>query len=381
MKDTKTASELSFVSQYFGLLEDPRGSQGQLHEFNDILSISILAVICGADDFTEIALWGKANQEWLKELLVLRNGIPSHDTFDRVFVNLDSEAFERCFIGWVKHLCEEVEGVIPIDGKMLRGSHDAPNGKQAIWLVSAWSSANGLVLGQLKVDEKSNEITAIPKLLDLLEVRGSTVTIDAMGCQVEIAEKIIVKEADYILSLKGNQSELHQQVQESFKRIPSQKLSDKSEKYDLGHGRLEFRNCYVTDDLGWLSADVRQRWEEAGLKSLIKLHSIRIQNHRGEEITQSEIRYFITSHEPHADKLLDAVRKHWQVENQLHWMLDVCFKEDHARLRKGNAGENFSALRRLVINLLKKEPSKMSMKNKRKKAGWDQAFLLKILKS
>ena len=185
-------------------------------------------MICGADDFTEIALWGKANQEWLKELLVLRNGIPSHDTFDRVFVNLDSEAFERCFIGWVKHLCEEVEGVIPIDGKMLRGSHDAPNGKQAIWLVSAWSSANGLVLGQLKVDEKSNEITAIPKLLDLLEVRGSTVTIDAMGCQVEIAEKIIVKEADYILSLKGNQSELHQQVQESFKRIPSQKLSDKS---------------------------------------------------------------------------------------------------------------------------------------------------------
>lgn len=381
MKDTGIKKELGFISEYFGSIEDPRDNRGKLHELNDLLTVSILAVICGADDFTEIALWGNANEEWLSSILSLKHGTASHDTYDRLFVDLDSECFERCFTSWVKQLCKHIEGVVPIDGKMIRGSHDAPNGKQSIWLVSAWSSANNLVLGQLKVEEKSNEITAIPKLLDLLDVKGSTVTIDAMGCQVEIADKIRSKQADYVLSLKGNQSQLHEEVKETFERIPKEKLSDKSEQYNLGHGRLEFRNCYVTDDLGWLSPDVRQKWEQAGLKSIIKLESVRIQNHRAEEITQSEVRYFITSHEPKAELLLDMVRKHWQVENKLHWILDVCFKEDQARVRKGNADENFSILRRLVLNLLKKEPSKMSMKNKRKKAGWDPEFLLQILKN
>ena len=381
ISNSKMKNPLSFIGVYFSELVDPRGKQGQHHIFTDILSISLLGIISGADDFTEIELWGKSNEIFLKKILYLPKGIPSHDTFSRVFQLIDNEVFEKSFIKWTKHLCKAIEGVISFDGKVLRGSHDLSLGNKAIWMVSAWSSINKVVLGQIKVAEKSNEITAIPKLLDLIDVKDSTVTIDAMGTQLDIAKKLVEKGADYVLAVKGNQKNLYEEIQETFKRTPIKKLKDEDENIDLKSGRLEFRRCYATDNLEWLSPNTRKKWEIKGkLKSLVRIESVRIQNVKGEEVSSTENRFYITTHPPKATILQSIVREHWGIENELHWCLDVCFHEDDSRTRKGNGAENLSILRRMALNLLKQDKTKMSMKNKRKKAGWDKKFLLKILK-
>jgi predicted transposase YbfD/YdcC len=346
----------------------------------DIVVIAICAAICGADSWVDVELFGKSKHQWLKKFLKLPHDIPAHDTFGRVFALLDAEQFQACFAEWVSAISDVFQGqVVAVEGKTLRRSHDKGIGKQAIRMVSAWAAENRLVLGQMKVDDHSNEITAIPELLALLEVSGCIVTIDAIGCQKKIAGAIVNRDADYVLALKENQGHLHETFQDLF-QYPDEMAAiecDHHKTVDKGHGRIEVRECWTTSDPDYLSYINEQLSEWPGLSSLAMVKSQRTVI--GEETT-IKYRYFISSLASDAQLILHAVRTHWGIENKVHWILDIAFREDDCRVRKGNGAENFAVLRHLALNLLKHEQSlKCGIKAKRKKAGWDHDYLLKVL--
>jgi predicted transposase YbfD/YdcC len=364
------------LMDYFSDLPDPRVERTKLHKLDDILAITICAVICGAEGWTDIELFGQCKESWLKTFLELPNGIPSHDTFGRVIASIKPDAFEERFQKWVQALAQNTdEKIIAIDGKTLRRSFDTANSKAAIHMVSAWAGENKMVFGQIAVDEKSNEITAIPKLLEMLVLDGSVVTIDAMGCQKKIAEKIIDGGGDYIFSLKGNHGTLHEDVRLFMDdAIANQGRYDYSSQTHGDHGRIETRQVWYSQDVGWM-AD-RAQWP--GLSSLIAVESQRVIGDK----TTVERRYFISSLSgKEATSIGQMIRGHWGVENRLHWSLDVSFGEDNCRIRKDFGAENFSRLRRIALNLLKQETSlKRGLKAKQHKAGWDEHYMLKVLK-
>jgi len=371
--------DLPTIEQHFGDLADPRIDRTKLHKLLDILVIAICAVIAGADNWEDVEEFGKARLTWFQTFLEVPNGIPSHDTFTRVFARLDPEQFQAGFMRWMSAVSEVIGGqVIAIDGKVLRRSHDKGIGKAAIDMVSAWATANRLVLGQVKVDEKSNEITAIPKLLEALEVAGCIVTIDAMGCQTEIAAKIIEREAEYVLSLKENQGQLYEDVERLFVDLEDSQYKayafDYEKTVNKDHGRIEIRECWTISDREVL----RHLRGFANWKNLLTVSRIRAQRWIGEE-KSSEDRYHIASIAG-AKRVLWAVRSHWGIENELHWTLDLAFDEDRCRVRKDHGPENFALLRHIALNLLKQEKTcQRGIKGKRLLAGWKQDYLLKVL--
>lgn len=367
----------------FAGLEDPRVERTKLHELLDIITIAICAVICGADDWSEIELFGHAKEAFFMSFLPLPNGIPSHDTFNRVFARLNPEQFQQCFLEWVQDLVRttsgQVKGVVAIDGKRVCGSRDTYSGKGAIQMVSAWAQDNGMVLGQVKVDDKSNEITAIPILLQLLDLSGCIVTIDAMGCQKEIAAAIVEEGGgDYVLALKGNHSGLHQDVittfneglDTHFKGIRHQT----HQTVEKGHGRIERRRYYLVDDPVYMRyLDQREKW--VGLCSIGMVEAER----EVDGAVSKERRYYLCSISS-VREFAQAARGHWSIENSLHWVLDVAFREDHNRTRSDHAAHNFAILRHIALNLLKAEKSvKIGVRGKRLNCGWDHDYLFKVL--
>jgi len=357
--------------KYFAELRDPRVERNREHLLEEILLIAIAAVLSGAESWNDIADYGEAKLEWLKTFLSLPSGIPSHDTFNRVFAALDPEEMEKGFVAWVSSIARLTAGeVVAIDGKALRGTRETGK-KTLVHMVSAWAESNGLVLAQRKVDEKSNEMTTIPKLLDALELAGTVVTIDAMGCQREIAGRIVEKKADYVLAVKGNQGLLSEQVKDSFLLLESDAVA---EEIDCGHGRVERRRCSVITDLSL----IEKAAEWTSLQGLVRIEAERYHKVSGK--TEREIRYYITSLRPAAAHLNHVIRQHWGIENKLHWVLDVGFGEDLSRKRAGHAAQNFSILNRIALNLLKQDKSSQrGIKGKRLKAAWDQPYLLKLL--
>jgi predicted transposase YbfD/YdcC len=363
------------ISGHFSNITDPRDDNSR-HLLIDIITIAVCAVICGADAWEHMEEFGESKSEWFEEFLALPHGIPSHDTFRRVFARIDPDEFQESFISWVQALWQLTEGqVIAIDGKTLRRSHDSRNGKRAIHMVSAWASANGIVLGQVKTDEKSNEITAIPELIKALEVKDCIVTIDAMGCQKNIAKLIVDKGADYVLALKDNQSTLHDSVELFFQdsiRSASNPTIDFHQYTDGAHGRIEVRRHWTTSDIQWLQG--KESWENITTVAMVE------RERDVDDHISVETSYYISSIGNDAKLLSKAVRSHWGIENSLHWVLDVSFREDESRIRKDNGPENFAVLRHMALNLLKGESSsKKSIKAKRLKAGWDNQYLAKVV--
>jgi predicted transposase YbfD/YdcC len=342
------------------------------------LVIAICATICGAEGWEDIELFGEAKEDWLNRYLELPHGIPSDDTYRRVFAALDTEQFQNCFMDWIEAVEGLTEGqVIPADGKTLRRSHDRSQGKKALQMVSAWASANGVVLGQMKVDDESNEITAIPELLNTLEIAGCIVTLDAIHCQTETVKTIVEKGADYVLPVKENQPRLLEAIQGLFDDPAEMRWveCDYHKTVNKGHGRLEIRECWSTSDTDYLR-HIATLAEWRGLQSIAMVQAER---RLGDETTVTR-RYFISSLQSDAEQLLHAVRTHWGIENKVHWVLDIAFREDDCRIRKGNGAENFAVLRHIALNLLRRETSaKCSLKGKRKKAAWDEQYLLKVL--
>lgn len=359
-------------------IEDPRIERCKLHKLIDILVIAICAVICGAESWEEMEEFGKSKKEWLEGLLELGNGIPSADTFRRVISRIKREEFQEKFLKWVGIIRENIDKeVVAIDGKTLRRSHNKKLGQTAIHIVSAWANSNKLVIGQVKTEEKSNEITAIPELLQTLEIAGCIVTIDAMGCQKEIAKNIIEQGADYCLALKENHPITYREVEEYFQKEVKENFNDKEidfhQTLDKGHGRIESRKYWITSQIDWLSQ--KKEWKD--LVSVICVESTRTIA----DNTTVEFRYYLSSLPADAKVAAYAVRSHWGVENSLHWVLDVAFREDNCRIRKDFGAENFAVLRHISLNLLKHERSlKKGIKAKRLKAGWDLDYLVKVLK-
>lgn len=364
--------------KHFENLEDPRIEHLTEHRLLDIIGITICAVICGADSWVEIEEYGNSKLEWLEGFLELPNGIPSHDTISRLFARLDPEKLQSSFLSWIKTIAQlSKDEVIAIDGKTIRHSYDKGKDKGAIHMVSAWANQNRLVLGQVKTSEKSNEITAIPKLLKLLEIKGCIVTIDAMGTQKQIAQLITEKQGDYILSLKANQGNIHQDVQQlfdwalktNFENIPHEAY----QTINKGHGRIEIRRYWLLESTEYLIDSYL--W--SGLKRIGLIESER--KVRGQAPT-FEKRYYLTSLDGGVERFALASRSHWGIENKLHWRLDVAFREDDSRIRSGHAPENMSLIRHIALNLLGREKSvKAGTKAKRLKAGWDNNYLAKVL--
>lgn len=359
------------LTKHIDCIKDPRGHNIR-HLLEDMLLIALCAIISGADSWTQVAEYGRSKQQWFSQFLALPNGIPSHDTFGRLFAMLDPKGFESFFSRWVNDLADSIESkAICIDGKTLRGSHDRSNGKAPIHMVSAWAADVGMVLGQLKTDAKSNEITAIPELIKTLALQDTVVTIDAMGCQKNIARTIIEQNADYVIQVKDNQKRLHEDIALFFKE-PDKVALDCVETVDGDHGRIETRRYVTTDDINWLEG--KHLW--AGIKTITM--AVRERDING--TVSKEKAYFISSLESNAAAVAKAIRAHWGIENSLHWCLDISFREDHCRIRKDHAPENMGILRHMALNLLKREKSlKGGIQTKRLKAAWDHGYLLKIL--
>ena len=365
----------------FSELDDPRTDKhSKRHQLSDIMLLTILGVICGADSWVAIERFGQSKYEWLKTILELPNGIPSHDTIGGFFSRLCPEQLRNCFLSWVNSVFDFSGGeIIAIDGKTLRHSFDNAISRPAIHMVNAWACKNKLVLGQFKTSEKSNEIIAIPELLKILDLKNNIVTIDAMGCQKNIASQIIEQEGDYVLNLKGNQPNLHDDVKLFITDFIDGKSNQKTqfdyhEVVDGDHNRIEIRKYWVTEEIDWLT----QKNEWNGLKSIGMVEYESTDKSSGE--ISVEKRFFISSLTADAKKFANAIRMHWGIENGLHWCLDVGFREDDSRVRKDNAPENLSVLRQIALNLLKAEKTaKVGIKNKRLMAGWDNAYLAKLL--
>lgn len=371
---------------HFASLPDPRVNRTLDHDLLDVLIIAICTLLCGGESFNDMEAFGLAKQDWFQTFLTLRHGIPSHDTFNRVFAALDPKAFLDCFLRWTQSVRQAVPGeIVALDGKALRRALDQDQSLK--YIVSAWAESNSLVLGQLKVADKSNEITALPELLRVLELSGCIVTVDAMGCQKKIAREIKEADADYVLALKGNQETVHAEVKTFLDqtllerpgpRLPGAKLSSAAatlatcETVEKDHGRLEIRRYYQSTELAWF-ADLA-KWE--GLQSVGLVEAVREVG--GQQTV--ERRYYLSSLPLDVQQFARAVRGHWGVENKLHWVLDVCFREDQSRARAGFAAENLATLRRLALNLLKLEKTKKrGIRGKMLNAGWDHPYLLRLL--
>lgn len=367
----------SRFQRYFGVIRDTRQEKKVRHKLIDILFIAVIATIAKADDWEEISAFAEEKENWFRKFIELPNGIPSHDTIERAFKRISPKEFQKCFINWMKEIVELSAGtIVAIDGKTMRGAFDGEDKKSPIHIVSAWASQNELVLGQIKTNEKSNEITAIPELLDLLEIKDCIVTIDAMGCQRDIAEKIIKKKADYVLALKGNQGNLHKDVEDFFEDAEKSSFRDVQCKYhvtrDKGHGRNEIRKYYLVEDINWLS--MKKEWK--GLKSIgMAIRECEVKGKR-----TVEKRYFISSLNGSAEKFGQAVRKHWGIES-MHWSLDVTLGEDKSRVRKDYGPENLAMLKRIALNMLKKftPQKKTSLKIKRFNAVMNEKYLEEII--
>jgi predicted transposase YbfD/YdcC len=376
---------LSLV-EHFKDLPEPRVDRTKAHALIDVLIIGVCTLLCGGEGFNDMEDFGKAKEQWFKTFLTLANGIPSHDTFNRVFAALDPNKFLECFLRWTQSLRQTIhQEIVALDGKALRR---AKNKKDAFkYVVSAWAESNSLVLGQLKVTDKSNEITAVPELLRVLELSGCIVTLDAMGCQKKIAKEIMEADADYVLALKGNQETVHEEVKSFLDatiaevqapRAPGAQLSKAATKLahvqtvEKDHGRIEIRDYYQSDQLDWF-ADLG-KWE--GLQSVGVVQSSR----EVDGVKTVERRYYLNSLPLNGELFARAVRSHWGVENKVHWVMDVCFREDQSRARTGYAAENLATLRRLALNMLRREKSKKrGIKGKQLNASWDHAYLLRLL--
>lgn len=353
----------------FAELEDPREDNAR-HDLLEVLVIALCAMLCGGEDCSDMALFGRVKEPFLRRFLRLRHGIPSHDTFSRVFRLLDPEQFGNCFVAFMRQFARHSAGLVALDGKTLRRSFDRAAGKSALHLVSAWAVDQRLVLGQVAVADKSNEITAIPKLLEMLMLKGAIVTADALNCQRAIAEQVIAQGGDYVLALKGNQGTLHEDVR-LFLDDPQRAAPPGHTTVEGDHGRIETRTGMVSSDIAWLQE--HHRWP--GLAAIGKVT-------RSREIagkTTTETAYYLLSTPLSAERFAQAARGHWGIENGLHWVLDVTMNEDQARNRADNGPQNLALLRRLALNLAKLEPSKGSIKGKIKRAGWDDTFLLTLL--
>jgi predicted transposase YbfD/YdcC len=371
------------ISEHFATLTDPRRDHLKAHRLVDILTIALCAVICGADDWVEVETFGQAREAWLRTFLALPGGIPSHDTFGRVFARLDPDEFRRCFVSWVQAVVGDPgQQVVAIDGKTLRRSHDRRAGKDALHLVSAWATISGVVIGQVATHAKSNEITAIPVLLRLLALEGAVVTIDAMGCQTAIAAQLVEQRADYVLALKDNQRTTHDQAKRAFAEADkvagtSLLLGDlvADTTTDAGHGRIERRRCRAIGDPAHLAyVDPDHDWPN--LRSVVCIESTR----RIGDAVSTETRHYLSSLPPDAPALARIIRSHWRIENSLHWVLDVAFREDDSRVRVGHAPENLAIVRHLALNLLRQDTSRrVGLANKRFRAALDTSYLRSIL--
>lgn len=371
--------EASTLIAHFSHLPDPRVEGRCDHKLIDIIVITVCAVVAGAETWVDVENFGIAKQTWLASFLELPAGIPSHDTFGRFFAALNAEAFQTSFVRWVEDVFRVTQGqVIALDGKRVAGSYDKTIGKEAIHLVNAWATQTGIALGQWKTADKSNEITAMPRLLRLLDVSGCIVTVDAMGAQQKIAQAIRDEKADYVLRVKDNQGNLHQDLQEWFAYVDTlqepERYSSYAKTINKGHGRLEIRECWtISDPLAFEYIRNYQGW--ADLQTILRVRRERRLTHG----TETNVAYYISSLPPQAELLLAATRYHWAVENSLHWVLDVVFHEDVSRIRAGSAAYNMAILRQFALNILKKDTSKGSLRTKRFKAGLDTSFLEQFL--
>ena len=350
-------------------LEDPRRGNAGRHSLHDILVIALCTVLCGGETCTDMAFFGQSKREFLESFLPLRNGIPGHDTFSRVFRLLDPEAFQKWFLGFMRQFAQGCEGVLAVDGKTLRRSYDRAEAKSPLHLVSAWAAEQRLVLGQLAVDGKSNEITAVPKLLEMLALPGMVVTADAMHCQRQLSRQVLEQGADYVLALKGNQESLNDDVRLFLDDLATPQVQ--ATQTNKGHGRIETRTASISDDVAWLQE--RHQWP--GLAAVGKITASRQQGGH----TSVENRYYLLSQAFTPERFNHIVREHWGIENRLHWVLDVVFNEDQSRNRKDHCPDNLALLRKLALNLVRLEPSKGSIRGKLKRAVWDNDYLVIIL--
>lgn len=365
------------IVDHFKELVDPRIERNKKHSLIDIIVLTICAVITGSETWEEIEDYGHYKEEWLKSFLPLANGIPSHDTIRRLFIRLNPEELQRCFISWIEAVRDLIAGdVIAVDGKTLRRSGEQVSGKSPIHMVSAWAAGSGLILGQKKTAEKSNEITAIPALLELLEIKGCIVTIDAIGCQSEIAATIQNKKADYVFALKGNQKNLHEDVKYFYHDLEEKDLGeewlDSHKTVDKDHGRIEIREYYQSDEIAWLP----ELKNFTGARTIGMVKATRIIGKQ----KSTECRYYISSLPMNAQRFAHAVRSHWSIENTLHWTLDMTFREDDSRMREGYSAENFAMMRRLALSLMKRDKnSKKSLKRRRRISHLDDSYLTQLL--
>jgi predicted transposase YbfD/YdcC len=365
---------VDFLESFEGL-EDPRQRAKVLYPLDEVLLLVLLGVISGCESWVEIARYGEKKRALLRRFRPFKDGTPSHDQLGDIFAVLDAGQFQTCFVAWVAGLTGSGPETIAIDGKTLRRAYQEGGAKAPIHMVSAWSSGQNMVLGQVKVAKKSNEITAIPKLLDMLTIKGAVVTIDAMGCQRGIAAKIIDKGADYVLSLKGNQGTLRDDVEEFFVEQKANEYNDcqpsRHQTLEKSHGRIEIRTVTVTSDIDWL----KERHPWAGLASIVLVESCREIGAR----TEHESRFYITSLPASAERIALAIRGHWGIENGLHWVMDMVFRDDECRIRTGNAPANFATIKHMASNLLRQMPGKDSLRVKRKVAAWDDDYLAHIV--
>ena len=375
MKEQPFAS----LEECFGDMPDPRVTGRCDHCLIEILLVAVCAVVCGAESWSEVEEFGNAKEGWLKQYLTLPAGIPSHDTFSRVFRLLNADQFQQRFMRWVEsHFSVSTGQVIAVDGKTVRGSRDKFRGQEAIHLVSAWASESGVLLGQHKVETKSNEITAVPELLKLLFIKGCIVTVDALNCQKTFAQTVIDQQADYVFALKANHPQLHQDVVDWFAWAQQRDFRDVNHSFhqtiNKAHGRIEIRRCWaIHDPLALESMGYYEGW--AGLRSVVMVQRER----RMASATQTETVYYLSSLPADAQRLLAATRAHWSVENTFHWTLDVIFAEDASRVRLDDAPENLAVIRHIALNLLKQHPANISLKRKRFRAALDDAFLVELL--
>ena len=375
-----TQDSLKSFNDCFSKISDPRMQRCRKHKLLDILGLCLIGAICGCDSWVEMEEYGKEKEKFLKNNFDFENGIPSHDTIGRVMSMLNPKELHNSLVEWTRVLTKKIMGeVIAIDGKAIQGSSDSFKGKNLITMVSAWAQENELVLAQVKVSDKSNEITAIPKLLDTIDITDCVVTIDAMGTQKTIAEKIRAEKGDYILALKRNHETLYEEVEHLFRYIEKQEPIHVETDVDKGHGRIEKRTTKV------ISIEQANRWMDkadlVGWKDLASIVCVEAQR-KVKDKTQNSKRYYLSSiavNDLLPRKMGHLIRSHWGIENNLHWVLDVVFKEDFSQVRTGHADENFSTIRKLALNLLKKNKYKASMKRKRMKAGWNDQYLLQVL--